>query len=176
MSRCIFIATLMALGGCTGLAWDTHVANEPHTRAAIVASVIPGVTTETQFMTRWGRPTQIIREGAQEAWIYRDMTNPPGNRFPQFGTSTDYVIVDFQYGIAIGARSSDVVGCRGTFAPRPPGHGFDNPSTVHPVNCVSPAGISPPLPVVPGHPIPASDHPIAPIYPDPVTGEYPYLK
>ena len=167
MSIRILIAAL-ALSGCTGLAWDSHVAESPHTRAAIVASVVPGVTTETMVMTRWGRPTQIIREGAQEAWIYRDMTNPPGYRFPQFGDSTEYVIVDFQYGIAIGARTSEAVGCRGTFAPRPPGHMFDNPSTVYPVNCVAPAGINPLPPVILGV---DQTHP-----PDLPPGGSPYLK
>ena len=101
----------------------------------MVASVMPGVTTDEAFETRWGKPVQIIREGAQQAWIYRDMTNPPGPYFLQFGDSSKYVIVDFQYGVAVGARSSEMVGCRGTFAPRPTGYEFDNPSTVHPVNC-----------------------------------------
>ncbi|WP_141138241.1 hypothetical protein [Boseongicola aestuarii] len=41
----------------------------------------------------------------------------------------------FQYGQAVSAYSSDTEGCRATFAPRPPGQAFDDPTTVYPVNC-----------------------------------------
>ena len=68
------------------------------------------------------------------------MTNPPGYHIPQFGDSSAYVVVLFQYGVAIGAYSSDIEGCRATFAPRPPGAGYPNPATVKPVNCGVPAG------------------------------------
>ncbi len=71
----------------------------------------------------------------QVAYIYRNMSNPPGYYTPQFGNSQAYVVVLFQYGLAVGAYSSDTEGCRATFPPRPPGPGFDNPSTVHAVNC-----------------------------------------
>lgn len=121
--------------GCGGVAWDTTLASEPVVRRAMVDSVRVGITTESQFMTRWGRPTQRVREGAETRLIYRSMTNPQGYHFPQFGSSHDYVIAVFQYGQAVSAYSSDTEGCRATFAPRPPGQAFDNPSTVHPVNC-----------------------------------------
>ncbi len=101
----------------------------------MLASVDPGVSTEADVRTRWGRPTQKVREGAETRYIYRDMRNPPGYFAPQFGRSDAYVVVVFQYGIATRAYSSDTEGCRGTFAPRPPGHGFDNPGTVFAVNC-----------------------------------------
>lgn len=101
----------------------------------MLASVKPGRTTEKTFVLQWGHPTQKLREGAQISYIYRNMKNPPGYYVPQFGTSQAYVIVLFQYGLAVGAYSSDTEGCRATFAPRPPGHLVDNPSTVHAVNC-----------------------------------------
>ena len=69
------------------------------------------------------------------SYVYRNMKNPPGYYTPQFGNSGAYVVVSFQYGLAIGAYSSDTEGCRATFAPRPPGQAFDNPSTVHAVGC-----------------------------------------
>ena len=125
----------LALSGCGGLAWNTTVADHPQVRAAMLASVEPGYTTEKRFTAQWGNPTQKIREGGQVTFVYRNMANPPGYYAPQFGTSDAFVVVDFQYGTAIGAYSSDEQGCRATFAPRPPGQGFDNPSTVHAVNC-----------------------------------------
>ncbi|QMU58895.1 MAG: hypothetical protein GKR98_12220 [Boseongicola sp.] len=127
--------TFFALGGCGGLAWNATLANHPQVRADMLDSVKPGVTTEITHTSRWGNPTQKIREGAQTRFIYRDMSNPPEYRFPQFGDSSRYVVVIFQYGIAVSAYSSDNEGCRGTFAPRPPGAGFENPTTIHPVNC-----------------------------------------
>lgn len=129
------IPFVVLLSGCTGLAWNTTVANTPGVRIAMLDSITPGVTTETDLTTRWGRPTQKVREGAETRYIYRDMRNPAGAYVLQFGNSEAYVVVVFQYGLAVGAYSSDTEGCRATFAPRPPGHGFDNPSTVHPVNC-----------------------------------------
>ncbi|MEM9971250.1 MAG: hypothetical protein AAF762_09135 [Pseudomonadota bacterium] len=129
------LALLIALAGCGGIAWDTTLAETPGVRSKMVESVVPGVTTETGFMTRWGRPTQKIREGGEVRYVYRHMRNPPEFFGPQIGNSADYVIVRFQYGLAVAAYSSDMEGCRGTFAPRPPGAGFDNPTIVHPVNC-----------------------------------------
>lgn len=111
------------------------MADNPQVRRAMVASVVPGRTTEKRFALQWGNPTQKSREGAQTAYIYRNMSNPPGYYAPQFGDSRAYVVVLFQYGLAVGAYSSDTEGCRATFPPRPPGPGFDNPSTVHAVNC-----------------------------------------
>lgn len=126
---------LFLLSGCTGLAWNTTLADEPVVRRAMLDSIRPGITTESQFVMRWGRPTQKVREGGETRYIYRSMTNPPGYKFPQFGNSQDYVVVVFQYGRVVSAYSSDTEGCRATFAPRPPGQAYDNPTTVHPVNC-----------------------------------------
>ena len=125
----------LLLAGCSGTAWNTTVADHPQVRSAMVASVVPGRTTEKRFQLQWGLPTQKLREGGQVAYIYRNMSNPPGYYTPQFGNSTAYVIVLFQYGIAVEAYSSDTEGCRATFAPRPPGPAFDNPATVHTVGC-----------------------------------------
>ena len=130
-----FPVLCLCLGGCGGLAWNTTVADHPQVRQAMLASVQPGRTTETRFAAQWGNPTQKIREGAQVSYVYRNMSNPPGYYTPQFGTSGTFVVVAFQYGIAVGGYSSDTQGCRATFPPRPPGPGFDNPSTVHAVSC-----------------------------------------
>ena len=126
---------LWLLAGCGGLAWNTTLAETPIVRRAMVESITLGVTTESQFATRWGNQTQKVREGAETRYVYRNMTNPTGYTFPQFGDSAAYVVVVFQYGRAINAYSSDTEGCRGTFAPRPPGQTFDNPTTVNAVNC-----------------------------------------
>ena len=91
--------------------------------------VVPGHTTETELTTRWGNPVQKVRRGAQTEFIYRDMRNS-SFALAQFGTSTEYVIVTFQYGMATGVRTSDEIPCRGTFAPRPPNYTFDNPTRV----------------------------------------------
>jgi len=129
------LIVLYLLTGCTGLAWNTTLADEPVVRRAMIDSIRPGIITESQFLTQWGRPTQSVREGGETRFIYRNMINPVGYRFPQFGNSADYVVVIFQYGRATEAYSNDTIGCRATFAPRPPGLAYDNPTTVHPVNC-----------------------------------------
>lgn len=134
-----WIVLVLCLSGCGGVAWNTTIADHPQVRASMLASVTPGQTTETRFRTQWGAPTQKVSEGGQVAYVYRNMTNPPGYRFPQYGDSSAFVVVLFQYGIATGAYSSDEQGCRATFAPRPPGAGFANPTTVKPVSC----GLSP---------------------------------
>lgn len=125
----------LMLSACGGVAWNTTVADHAQVRHAMLGSVVPGQTTEKRFVLQWGQPTQKMREGAQVAYIYRNMSNPAGYYVPQYGVSQAYVIVLFQYGLAVGAYSSDTEGCRATFAPRPPGQGMDNPSTVHTVNC-----------------------------------------
>ncbi|MEM0947578.1 MAG: hypothetical protein AAGK37_09250 [Pseudomonadota bacterium] len=113
------------------MAKNTTVASTPSARAAMAAFVTPGHTTETDLTTRWGNPVQKVRRGAQTDFIYRDMRNPAGSfALAQFGSSTSYVIVTFQYGMAIGVRTSDEILCRGTFAPRPPNYTFDNPTRV----------------------------------------------
>lgn len=129
------ILPLFLLTACGEIAWNTKVAEDPAHRAAILSSVIVGKTTEDVFAARWGNPTQKIREGGQVSYVYRDMANPPGVYFPQYGESREFVIVTFQYGVAINAYSNETEGCRATFPPRPPGPGFDTPSTVYPVNC-----------------------------------------
>lgn len=130
----------LLLAGCGNLAWNTTVSDHPQVRSAMLSSIQPGLTTETGFRTRWGNPTQKIRDGGQVAYVYRNMTNPRSYLFPQFGESNDFVVVEFQYGVATRAYSSDMQGCRATFAPRPPGAAYPNPSTVKPVNCGVPVG------------------------------------
>ena len=125
----------LALTGCGGIAWNTTVAESAGVRALMVESAVPGVTTEATYVTRWGNPTQKVREGGEVRYVYRNMRNADGYYVPHHGSSTDYVVVRFQYGLAVGAYSSDVEGCRGTFPPRPPGQGFDNPFVVYPANC-----------------------------------------
>ena len=125
----------LLLSACGGVAWNTTVADHPQVRQAMLNSVVPGQTTEKRFVLQWGLPTQKMREGGQVAYVYRNMSNPPGYYAPQYGTSQAYVVVLFQYGLAVGAYTSDTEGCRATFAPRPPGLVLDNPSTVHTVNC-----------------------------------------
>lgn len=136
----LFLLLPLLLAGCGGLAYNTEVAEQFPVRLAMMASVEPGVTTETAFVTRWGNPTQKVREGAQVEYVYRDTSNPDDGEFRllRYGTSPHFVIVTFQYGLAVGARSSDTEGCRGTFPPQPPGFGFDTPATVYPMgNCVA---------------------------------------
>lgn len=124
---------VMILAGCGGLAWDTKVAEQFPVRLAMMASVEPGVTTETGFATRWGNPTQKVREGAQTEFIYRSTANPKDDevRLLRYGDSAEFVIVTFQYGLATGVRSSDTEVCRSTFPPQPPGPGYDTPATVY---------------------------------------------
>ena len=135
MIRRFLMVAMIVLAGCSGRAWNTTVADTPAVRAAMLASVVPGQTTDGMFIGQWGRPTQILTEGGQTSFIYRNMKGPENTRLLQLGDSVRYVIVDFQYGIAVGARSSESVGCRATFPPRPPSYALDNPATVHPVNC-----------------------------------------
>lgn len=126
----LFIIAIGPLTGCSGLTWDTEVASTFAARTAMAEFVEPGSTTVTAFTTRWGKPTQKVREGGQTEFIYRDVKNPPGWLLPQFGNNEHYVIVTFQYGLATAVRTSDGIDCRGTFPPRPPGFDYDNPTTV----------------------------------------------
>ncbi|MEL7345228.1 MAG: hypothetical protein AAFN59_10265, partial [Pseudomonadota bacterium] len=139
--RFVLIFSLL-LAGCGGLSYNTEVAEQFPVRLAMMASVEPGVTTETAFVTRWGNPTQKVREGAQTEFIYRDTSNPDDDKFRllRYGTSPHFVIVTFQYGLAVGVRSSDIETCRGTFPPQPPGFGFDTPATVYPMGACATAG------------------------------------
>ena len=125
-----WLAACAIFAACSGVSWNTEVAATRASRTAMALSVIPGTTTERGFATLWGNPTQKVREGGQTEFVYRSMRNPPGPYLLQFGDSQSYVIVTFQYGLAVAVRTSDGIDCRGTFPPRPPGHGFDTPSTV----------------------------------------------
>ena len=123
----------LVLPGCGDLAWNTRVAESMAVRAAMVDSVQIGVTTQTEFTTRWGHPVQKIREGRQVEFIYRDMWDAEKGKLYSVGDSSRFVIVTFQYGRAVAVRTNDDEACRATFSPRPPGHGFDNFLTVYPV-------------------------------------------
>ncbi|MEM9031776.1 MAG: hypothetical protein AAGB18_03945 [Pseudomonadota bacterium] len=138
MRRWLPIVAAQTLVACSGVAWNTEVATTEAARTAMALSVVPGRTTETGFTTRWGNPTQKIREGGQTEFVYRDMTNLPGWYYPQFGDSHNYVIVTFQYGLAAAVRTSDGIDCRGTFPPRPPNYLADNPATVRLVGACAP--------------------------------------
>jgi hypothetical protein len=120
------------LAACEETAWNTTIADSADRRFAMAASVVPGQTTQTEFITRWGAPTQRVREGGQTEFVYRNMANPAGYLAPRFGDSAHYVIVTFQYGRAVAVRTSETEGCRATFPPAPPGPGFAHPTTVHP--------------------------------------------
>ena len=141
MKRLSLFAVLM-LAACAETAWNTTIADTPERRRAMAASVDIGNTTEKDFITRWGAPTQRVREGGQTEFIYRTMSNPSGYYAPRFGDSANYVIVTFQYGRAVGVRTSESEGCRATFPPWPPGPGFPHLTTVHPAATC--AGVRPP--------------------------------
>ena len=130
--RVLFFIPVLLLSACVETAWDTTIASTADRRAAMAASVTIGKTTETEFVTRWGAPTQRVREGGQTEFIYRSMRNPEGYYAPRFGDSANYVIVTFQFGQATAVRTSETEGCRATFPPNPPGPGFPHMTTVHP--------------------------------------------
>lgn len=113
---------ILSLTGCGGVAYQTTVADSAAVRRAMITSVFVGETTKTAFVTRWGPPLQKQREGAREEFIYRSQNN-----------SNAYVIVTFDFGVAIAVRSNETEGCRGTFPARVPGFGFDRPDPVAPV-------------------------------------------
>lgn len=130
--KALWPCLVLLLASCSETAWDTTIAQTADRRAVMAASVVPGKTTETELITRWGAPTQRVREGGQTEFIYRSMANPDGYIAPRFGDSANYVIVTFQYGLAVGVRTSETEGCRATFPPSPPGPGFGHLTTVHP--------------------------------------------
>lgn len=78
-----WIVLVWCLSGCGGVAWNTTAADHPQVRASMLDSVSVGQTTKMRFCRQWGAPTQKISEGAKVAYVYRKMTNPPGDRFPQ---------------------------------------------------------------------------------------------
>lgn len=122
---------LSVLAACGGVVLDTTLADTAEVRRAMLQSIEPGITTETQFVTRWGPPLQKVREGGRTEFIYRRQRD-----------STRFVIVTFDYGMAIAGRSNDFELCRATFAPRVPGYGFDQPSFVMPVGRCAPTRTS----------------------------------
>lgn len=128
-----WVLIVLALAACDRTAWNTTVADTAAVRLAMLASVEVGRTTETRFTTRWGYPTQKVREGAEVEYVYRNIVDPGSRKPIQYGRSDAWVIVTFRHGLAIGARSSDTERCRASFPPRPPGFGFSNPTTVVPV-------------------------------------------
>ena len=67
-------------------------------------------------------PLQKAREGGRTDFIYRRRDD-----------SAAFVIVSFDYGLAVGVRSTETEACRATFSPRVPGYGLDRPDVVTPV-------------------------------------------
>jgi len=120
--RPLAILLIGLCSACGGVVWDTTVAETPQVRRAMLESIQIGVTTDTQFVTRWGPPLQKVREGGRTEFIYRRQRD-----------SQNFVIVTFDYGIAIGGRSTEFELCRATFAPRIPGYNFDQPSVAVPI-------------------------------------------
>lgn len=130
-TRSVIARLLLAalVPGCGGVAWDTTVADRAEVRRQMLTSVDVGRTTETAFVTRWGPPLQKVREGARVDYVYRRQ-----------GAHDRFVIVTFDYGLAVGARSNDFELCRATFPQRVPGFGFDRPETVRPAGTCGPSG------------------------------------
>ena len=126
----IVLAGFVVLQACGGLAFDTRVADSQATRFAMIESVSVGDTTETQFVTRWGNPFQKVRDGGRVEYIYRSRA----------GDGSNFVIVTFEYGVAIAVRSNETEGCRASFAPRVPGYAADTPDIVKPIGwCADPS-------------------------------------
>jgi hypothetical protein len=126
--RAVFLLAFLSLAACAPVVLNTTVADRPEVRRAMVESVRLGVTTDDEFVLRWGPPFQQAREGGRVNYIYR--SSPQSERF---------VIVVFDYGIAAEVRSTETEACRGTFAPRVPGYGFDRIEPVHPVGYCGPS-------------------------------------
>lgn len=116
------------LAACGGVATTTTVADRADVRRAMVDSVRFGQTTDDEFVLRWGPPHQKAKEGGRVNFIYRSPRQ-----------SANFVIVTFDYGIAVDARSTETEACRATFAPRVPGYGFDRIEPVYPVGWCGPA-------------------------------------
>jgi hypothetical protein len=126
--RRVVLLFLLPLAACGVVALTTSVADRTEVRRAMVDSVRIGQTTDDAFVLRWGPPHQKAREGGRVNFIYRSPRQ-----------SEAFVIVTFDYGIASDVRSTETEACRGTFAPRVPGYGFDRIVPVHPVGWCGPA-------------------------------------
>lgn len=126
--RVIMVPVLLLLAACGGVALTTTVADRAEVRRAMVDSVRIGQTTDDDFVLRWGQPHQKQRQGGRVNFVYRSPRQ-----------SVNFVIVTFDYGIAVEARSTETEACRATFAPRVPGYGFDRIEPVHPVGWCGPA-------------------------------------
>jgi len=122
------LAVVLPLLACGEVALDTRIADRAEVRRAMVDSVEIGRTTDDAFVLRWGPPHQKQREGGRESFVYRSQRQ-----------SEAFVIVTFDYGIASGVRSTETESCRGTFAPRIPGYGFDRVEPVHPTGWCGPS-------------------------------------
>jgi hypothetical protein len=122
------ILAFLLLAACAPVVLNTTIADRAEVRRAMVESVQPGVTTDDEFVLRWGPPFQQAREGGRVNYIYR---SSPQSEF--------FVIVVFDYGIASEVRSTETERCRGTFAPRIPGYGYDRLQTVTPSGYCGPA-------------------------------------
>ena len=106
-----------------GLSVDTRVADHPVTRMAIVHSIKLGQTTPAQLIAQWGHPFQKSREGGRVDYVYR--AHGPGDG--------GFVIVTFEYNLAINVRSNETQGCRARFSPRVPGYDWATLRVVKPM-------------------------------------------
>ncbi|MEO0989874.1 MAG: hypothetical protein AAFX00_02875 [Pseudomonadota bacterium] len=96
------VCLLTFAAGCGGLSENTFVASSAGARAAMVASMEPGLTTEGDVQLRWGYPSAKKRQGGQVEYIYVDHTTP----------GAPYVIVVFQYGLVSSVRTIGDEPCR----------------------------------------------------------------
>ena len=120
--RIVPVILVLTITGCGGVAWDTTVADTAEVRMRMVESVRIGETTDDAFVLRWGPPLQKAREGGRTDFIYRRRDD-----------SSTFVIVSFDYGLAVAVLSTETEACRATFSPRVPGYGLDRPGVVEPV-------------------------------------------
>jgi hypothetical protein len=122
------VLALLYLPACGPVALNTTIADRAEVRRAMVESVRIGETTDDEMVLRWGPPFQQAKEGGRTNYIYRSAMQ-----------SANFVIVTFDYGVAVDVRSTETEACRATFAPRVPGYGFDQAETVYPSGWCGPA-------------------------------------
>lgn len=117
-----FLIVILSLASCR-LSIDTRVADHPGTRLAIINSVKLGQTTPSQLIARWGHPFQKSNEGGRVDYIYRSA-----------GTGeAGFVIVRFEYNLAIDVMSTETDPCRAQFSPRIPGYDWATLRVVKPM-------------------------------------------